>query len=581
MSSPIMPVRLQEYIENGSYYPRQLLEAGGKLYIVYSDGSIVHVNKTIDLVDAVNSTETTKAATPNAVKQAYDLAALALPKAGGTVSGNITILATPSTSAHLINKGYVDTEIGKINDAMIKEILVNNQAATITNGSVSIVIPDAPVQSISVNGSNVAPDNAGNIAITIPDAPVQSVSVNGTAVSPDASGNINITAVPSAIVSGLSKVATSNKYSDLDGTPTIPSASTTAPLANAASAAVGTSTNYARADHVHPAPTSISGNAGSATNATNDSEGQNIADTYIKDISIDGTTITFTKGDGDTDTITTQDTVYTHPSHNAADSGLYKITVDTLGHVSAVAAVSKSDITALGIPAQDTTYTHPAHDAKTSGLYKVTVDALGHVSAATAVTKEDITALGIPGEDTNTVYTHPTYTSMTSGLYKVTVDGTGHVSAAVAVTKEDITGLGIPAQDTTYTFDTTPTSNSTNGITSGAVYTALSGKADSSHGNHVPATQTASNSVFLRNDNTWQTVTPANIGAAEASHTHTEYSASDHTHTTYMPKAGGTFTGKAYAQANTSYTTYQLRNIALSKSAATPTGNGSILGVYS
>lgn len=45
-------------------------------------------------------------------------------------------------------------------------------------------------------------------------------------------------------------------------------------------------------------------------------------------------------------------------------------------------------------------------------------------------------------------------------------------------------------------------------------------KANSSHGNHVPTTQTASNSVFLRNDNTWATVTPANIGAAASSHTH-------------------------------------------------------------
>ena len=34
-----------------------------------------------------------------------------------------------------------------------------------------------------------------------------------------------------------------------------------------------------------------------------------------------------------------------------------------------------------------------------------------------------------------------------------------------------------------------------------------------SHGNHVPATQTANNAVFLRNDNSWQTVTPGNIGA--------------------------------------------------------------------
>ena len=50
--------------------------------------------------------------------------------------------------------------------------------------------------------------------------------------------------------------------------------------------------------------------------------------------------------------------------------------------------------------------------------------------------------------------------------------------------------------------------------------TKLSGKANSSHGNHVPTTQTADNAVFLRNDNTWATVTPANIGAAASSHTH-------------------------------------------------------------
>ena len=91
---------------------------------------------------------------------------------------------------------------------------------------------------------------------------------------------------------------------------------------------------------------------------------------------------------------------YTHPRYTARASGLYKVTVDSTGHVSAVAAVDKSDITALGVPAQDTTYTHPSYTARASGLYKVTVDSTGHVSAATAVTKSDITALGIPiGED--------------------------------------------------------------------------------------------------------------------------------------------------------------------------------------
>ena len=48
-------------------------------------------------------------------------------------------------------------------------------------------------------------------------------------------------------------------------------------------------------------------------------------------------------------------------------------------------------------------YTHPSYTAKASGLYKITTDATGHVSAATAVAKADITALGIPAKDTVTL----------------------------------------------------------------------------------------------------------------------------------------------------------------------------------
>lgn len=46
-------------------------------------------------------------------------------------------------------------------------------------------------------------------------------------------------------------------------------------------------------------------------------------------------------------------------------------------------------------------YTHPTHTKKVSGLYKITVNSLGHVTAATAVTADDIVALGIPAEDTH------------------------------------------------------------------------------------------------------------------------------------------------------------------------------------
>lgn len=92
---------------------------------------------------------------------------------------------------------------------------------------------------------------------------------------------------------------------------------------------------------------------------------------------------------------------YVHPSHTAYGSGLYKIVVDNLGHVTSAAKAVKSDITALGIPGQDTVYIHPGYTGHGLGLYKLAVDGQGHVSSVAGVTKGDITSLGIPGQDTN------------------------------------------------------------------------------------------------------------------------------------------------------------------------------------
>ena len=49
------------------------------------------VDGIVQLSDSTSTTSSVLAATPTAVKSAYDLAALALPKAGGTVTGDITL----------------------------------------------------------------------------------------------------------------------------------------------------------------------------------------------------------------------------------------------------------------------------------------------------------------------------------------------------------------------------------------------------------------------------------------------------------------------------------------------------------
>lgn len=50
----------------------------------------------------------------------------------------------------------------------------------------------------------------------------------------------------------------------------------------------------------------------------------------------------------------------------------------------------------------------------------------------------------------------------------------------------------------------------------------LNGKANTAHGNHVPNLESANNARFLRNDNTWQTITPNNIGAYSKAETYSK-----------------------------------------------------------
>lgn len=64
-------------------------------------------------------------------------------------------------------------------------------------------------------------------------------------------------------------------------------------------------------------------------------------------------------------------------------------------------------------------YVHPVGNApsKATGLYKFSTDATSHVNSVTAVTKADITALGIPAQDNNTTYT---FANGSSGNFTVT-----------------------------------------------------------------------------------------------------------------------------------------------------------------
>lgn len=98
-----------------------------------------------------------------------------------------------------------------------------------------------------------------------------------------------------------------------------------------------------------------------------------------------------------------------------------KVTVAGSGNAVTTASISGDTLT-LTKGATYNNYVHPAGSApsKASGFYKFSTDSTSHISGVTAVTKSDITALGVPAQDTNTTYT---FANGSAGNFTVTPSG--------------------------------------------------------------------------------------------------------------------------------------------------------------
>ena len=98
-----------------------------------------------------------------------------------------------------------------------------------------------------------------------------------------------------------------------------------------------------------------------------------------------------------------------------------KVTVAGSGNAVTTASISGDTLT-LTKGATYNNYVHPAGSApsKASGFYKFSTDSTSHVASVTAVTKADITALGIPSQSTNTTYT---FANGSAGNFTVTPSG--------------------------------------------------------------------------------------------------------------------------------------------------------------
>ena len=182
----------------------------------------------------------------------------------------------------------------------------------------------------------------------------------------------------------------------------------------------------------------LEGNATTATKATGDSAGDNIRTTYIKSLSVSGTTLTITKGDNSTSTITLQDT--------NTDT---KVT-NTLGTTTkAYVTGTTSATTNTGTQIFDTgVYLDTTAGQLVATTFKGALD--GNATSATKATNDGannqitttyLKAVSITGNDTTDVDGTTAITAGSKGFYTVTTGANTSTKYALPIAGESVAGI--------------------------------------------------------------------------------------------------------------------------------------------
>ena len=156
---------------------------------------------------------------------------------------------------------------------------------------------------------------------------------------------------------------------------------------------------------------------------------------------------------------------YTHPTYTSRASGLYKITVNGTGHVSAATAVVQSDITGLGI----------ATDDVMTGASSSVDGAKGLVPAPAKGDQEKfLRADGTWVVPTDTKYTHPTYTAVDGKPDANATPGFGETFTVTDITTNTL-GHVTAGASRTITIPSATATTSAAGLMSSADKTKLNG----------------------------------------------------------------------------------------------------------
>ncbi len=253
---------------------------------------------------ATSATSATYASTANYAKAAAG--ATTASKATSATSATYATTATKAGSANSASTATVDSGGLNINQNYIKNATVSGKVVTFTKGNgstFSITTQDTDTNTDTKVTQNATTANANYPLLCAPSGTTATTTTtayfdSGVYLNPN-SNTIN------ANISGLAAKATSATSATYASTANYAKASAGATTASKATSA--TSATYASTSTKAGTATYAS-SAGSATTATVDGAGNNINETYLKNASVSGKVVTFTKGNGSTFSITTQDT---------------------------------------------------------------------------------------------------------------------------------------------------------------------------------------------------------------------------------------------------------------------------------
>lgn len=273
---------------------------------------------------------------------------------------------------------------------------------------------------------------------------------------------------------------------------------------------------FAPKAHNHPG-SDITSAVANANAATNDSTGQNIASTYVKELTVDGRTITVKRGNNTTFTFQTQDTDTTYPPADATHSGIMAaadwVLLHSLKTINQAVEVPGNDLNNLISLQQCGWYYAGVGNSvanKPSGVDHFGVFLMQIASGVIAQILYD---------NSNRVWTR-SYSNSAWSSWTALVRTTDTIANAVSATNatnatkatQDSAGQTI---DTTYVKSVTA-SGRTVTVTKGNGTTSTFTTQDTTYGNMggattsaagmaglVPAPATGANNRYLRSDGTW------------------------------------------------------------------------------